>query len=203
MNDDPAVKDVLNAAADLPKKVGKSVLEAKIPVGAVKRVFRFALSHWVSGVLSLAILVWVTSHYVSQMQTARYVCHGPRAGFTLPDQFSTETTSSSAISISPISQFLAKATFSERPPEVSFDFKKFISENDPSWTYAQDLARAHNESDATALLEYYKGQTAAACIADRSSLTAVVVVGHALLAYLLFLAIGRGRRWLSEEMWGA
>ena len=199
MQDDPTVKDVLKAAADLPKKVGTAVLKAKLPVGAVKRALRFLLSHWISLIFSLATLLWTSSHYLSEMQSARYVCYGPKADFTLPTMPSADVSISAAVAISPISQFLASATFSEGVPDSDFDVMKFISENDPNLIYALSIAAAQNENDAKQLLQYGRRQTISACIADKSWLTAAVVVGHALLAYLLFLAVGRARRWLSED----
>lgn len=203
MQDDPTVKDILNAAADVPRKVGKTVLETKVPVGAVKRAFKFLLSHWISLIFAVGILLWVSSHYLSEVQRARYVCYGPKADFTLPSQPGTGISISSAIAISPVSQFIASMAFADGPPDPNFDFKKFLAENDPDLTYAGSLTRALNESDATNLLMYGKSQMAAACIADKSWLTAAVVLGHALISYLLFLVLGYLRRHMSEAVFGS
>jgi hypothetical protein len=203
MQDDPTVKDVLNAAADLPKKVGKTVLKAKIPVGAVKRAFQFLLSHWISLAFSVAILLWTSSHYLSEMQRARYVCYGPKADFSLPSRPRADIAISSALAISPISQFIASVTFADGSADPDFDFKKFLSENDPNLIYAPSLSRAQNNRDATNLLKYGKSQMAAACIADKSWLTAAVVLGHALIAYLLLLVFGHLRRQMSEAVFGS
>ena len=198
MKDDPTVKDVLNAAADLPKKVGKTVLEARIPVGAVKRGFQFVMSHWLSGVLSLAVLVWVSSHYLSEMKNSQYTCYGPRADFTLPNEPSDGIVISAAIAISPITQLWASMTFAEGTPDPDYDFKAFISENDPNLNYARILAPAQSESEAMALLKYARSQAVARCIADKSWLTALVVFAHALVAYVIFVNLGR----LKQAMYG-
>ncbi|MBS3979919.1 MAG: hypothetical protein KGZ77_09055 [Rhodobacteraceae bacterium] len=204
MNDDPTVKDVLNAAAELPKKVGKTVLEAKIPVGAVKSGIQFVMSHWLSGVLSLAVLVWVSSHYLSEMKFARYTCYGPRADFTLPNEPPVGIVINAAISISPISQAIGwwKLANGDGANDPEFDFQKFVDEKGLDISYLPLVAGADNFDHAVELVEYQRRQTISACIADKSWLTALVVFAHALVAYLLLLTIGRGRRWISEGMFG-
>jgi hypothetical protein len=204
MNDDPTVKDVLNAAADLPKKVGKSVLEAKIPVGAVKRGFQFVMSHWLSGVLSLAVLVWVSSHYLSEMQISRYTCYGPRADFTLPSEPSDGIVISAAIAISPISEAIGWWRLAGGNGELDpdFDIQQFVKEKGLDISYLSVVVGTFNPDDALKRVEYKRRLTISACIADKSWLTLIVVVAHALLLYLLLLTLGRGRRWISEEMFG-
>ena len=196
MNDDPTVKDVLNAAADLPKKVGKSVLEAKVPVGAVKRGFQFVMSHWLSGVLSLAVLVSVSSHYLSEMQISRYTCYGPRADFTLPNEPPDGIVINAAIAISPISQAIGwwKLADGAGAYDPDFDFQQFVDEKGLDISYLPLVAGADNFDHAVELVEYQRRQTISACIADKSWLTALVVFAHALFAYVLLVNLGRFRR---------
>ena len=71
MKDDPSVKEVLAAAASIPKKVGQSLLDAKVPVSSIASASSFIAIHWLAGLGSILILCWLSYHYLSQMDETR------------------------------------------------------------------------------------------------------------------------------------
>ena len=201
MSDDPSVKEILSAASGIPKKVGKSLLETKIPVSKVKNAIEFVTLHWASAVLSLAVLVGVALHYVSQMDETRYMCSAPRATFTLPYKPGSAFVIRKAIEISPVSQAISawQLNSNDSPYDPNFDVIEFLKNNDEYNAYGSQIATAHNVVDAKRLFEYNRGQTFARCISNNSWHTMVVIFSHALLAYFFFLAVVPIKRRTSAD----
>ena len=196
MTDDPTVKEVLTAVASIPQKVGRSLLAAKVPVRGVKRVAHFAIRHWLSAALSFLVLIWVTFHYIHQMDSAYYTCNGSRTDLNIPANPSTATVIFNAMTISPVFQAVVSlnSNLTDGPYDTNYEYRKVLNDYKLDSSYAPLLAGAHNFSHAMRLVAYSKSQAVARCISDRSWLTLLVVIGHAVLAYLVFLAIIPVRR---------
>ena len=200
MNDDPSVKELLSTVASLPKKVGATVLNAKVPVNGFKGSVRFVLRHWLAAVLSFAVLCSVSFHYVSEISTSRYSCYGSRANFTLPRDPQPGMLINAAIAISPVSQVFASWNLESRARtyDLDWDYRKFLVDNELGIEYGPIVAAAGSSEHATRLVKYERSQVFAKCLANESWLTFLVIFAHALMAYLPLLMMIPVRHKLTD-----
>ena len=192
MQDDPSVKDVLNDAAKIPKKIGRAVLDAKVPVSSVKRLGQFLLDHWLSGLAALFVFVVVGTYYLYQLNENRNLCYGPDSYLYESSQTTVGRRIESALAMSPVLQLVSKIALSwnEGAWDQNFDVVAFLKVHAPEGNYGHNMGEAQNEQHAGRLLNYAFSQQYAKCVSDKSWVPLFVVVGHAILTYflLLFLA---------------
>lgn len=196
MKDDPSVKEVLTAVANIPKRIGQSLLDKKVPVSRVASVGNFLSRHWLAGLTTLLFSGWLSYHYMSQMTETRYMCHGPKATFSLSTNPSTYVEIRAAIALSPLTQGLASLSWeTNNQPDMDFNFRQFMDDNQEYMSYFTAAAGAMNLNRATEIIRYERGQTIARCIANESWLTLLVVFAQVVFAYLLLLVLlpARGR----------
>jgi hypothetical protein len=192
MQDDPSVKDLLSDAANIPKKIGRTILEAKVPISGFKSLGQFFVRNWLSGLAAMFVLVVVGSYYLSQLKENRHFCYGRESYLYEPNQTTSGRRLEAALAISPLAQIASNFALNSKAGawDHDFDLVAFLKQYAPEGNYGDGMGKARNAEHAGRILNYSFSQQYAKCVSDRSWMPLFVVIGHGILTYLLLLLLG-------------